>query len=137
MKNSAHDNAKPYKCELCNQSFAAKRTLNIHKSKAHKKSEKIPNKKTQCPYCETYFFNQYKLARHQFLKHGIRRKKEFICEFEGCNKVYSAKQNLDVHVQIVHTEGSQQKCEYCGKLFRYSFGNLVMQFLPLGRQQNA
>ncbi|KAK4937939.1 hypothetical protein LTR10_021504 [Elasticomyces elasticus] len=61
-----------------------------------------------CSYCPTSFTTNKELTRHLELQHGILpdkpngTTKEFPCTFDGCDKIFTKKGNLNVHIKTVH-----------------------------------
>ena len=56
---SVHEKLKPYKCEICDKSFAAVGNLNSHVSLVHEKSAQV-----QCTLCGKTYTNQKVLEKH-------------------------------------------------------------------------
>ncbi|KAI1627560.1 general transcription factor IIIA [Exophiala viscosa] len=61
-----------------------------------------------CSYCPTSFTTNKELTRHLEIQHGILPDKpngtgkEFPCTYDGCNKIFTKKGNLNVHIKTVH-----------------------------------
>ncbi|EXJ88331.1 hypothetical protein A1O1_05261 [Capronia coronata CBS 617.96] len=61
-----------------------------------------------CSFCPTSFGSNKELTRHLEIQHGILSNKAsesasvFPCTYSGCNKKFTKKGNLNVHVKTVH-----------------------------------
>lgn len=50
----------------------------------------------------------------------IHGERNYVCQFEGCNKSFPDKSKLKRH-QLVHTKEKHYQCEICGKRFSLDF----------------
>lgn len=71
-----------------------------------------------CSYCPTSFTTNKELTRHLEIQHGIlpdrpsKQTQEFPCTHDGCDKKFTKKGNLNVHIKTVH----ENKRDFvCGK----------------------
>lgn len=127
------------KCPDCDQQFANKTTLNIHRLKVHvagltqmpcPKCDQKCNDLTAhmrrahdvqgivCPHCANIFSKKCTLNRHIEQVHlNIQIHKPATCP--DCGKVFSKKGHLDRHRKIIHQgiKDYSDPCPYCGKVF--------------------
>jgi len=127
------------KCPDCDQQFATKTTLNIHRLKVHVaglKNMPCPQCNQECndltshmrrfhnvegivcPHCANIFSKKCTLNRHIEQVHlNIQIHKPATCP--ECNKVFSKKGHLDRHIKIIHQgiKDYSDPCPYCGKVF--------------------
>ena len=127
------------RCPDCEQQFATKTTLNIHRLKVHVaglKNMPCPQCNQECsdltshmrrfhnvdgivcPHCANIFSKKCALNRHIEQVHlNIQIHKPATCP--ECNKVFSRKGNLDRHIKIIHqgVKDYSDPCPYCGKVF--------------------
>merc|ERR1719192_2228661 len=127
------------KCPDCDQQFATKTTLNIHRLKVHvaglqnlpcpqcgqeaadltshmRRHHKVEG--IVCPHCANIFSKKCTLNRHIEQVHlNIQIHKPATCP--QCNKVFSKKGHLDRHIKIIHQgiKDFSDPCPYCGKVF--------------------
>lgn len=102
----AHNEAKPYSCEICGKSFKFKNGLSIHKA-VH---DPVP--KITCEVCGKKFHVMAHYRRHNSY-HANERK--FACD--TCDKRFNSAEILRVHKRI-HTDERPFDCSECGKTFR-------------------
>lgn len=112
-----HTGLKPYKCNICNRSFAVKCNLEAHKW-VHMGVRDRPHK---CKMCERSFHRVKDLEAHVRSHKNIR---PFTCN--ECGKSFIHKNNLQLHVRE-HSGDKQHKCMFCGKAFfrKYNLDNHV------------
>ncbi|EDV96497.1 GH16275 [Drosophila grimshawi] len=70
----------------------------------------------KCDMCAAQFLNEQRLLSHK-RRHG---KSLFPCPEPGCDRGYSHKHTLTLHMRKCHKLGKEHKsyvCEFCGKLF--------------------
>lgn len=127
------------KCPDCDQQFANKTTLNIHRLKVHvagltqmpcPKCDQKCNDLTAhmrrvhdvqgivCPHCANIFSKKCTLNRHIEQVHlNIQIHKPATCP--DCGKIFSKKGHLDRHRKIIHQgiKDYSDPCPYCGKVF--------------------
>jgi len=99
-----HTGEKPFKCEFCPMTFAAKGNLNTHRKKH------TGEKTFKCEFCDKAFAQTSNLDNHRRIHTG---QKPFKCE--NCHTSFATKSNLNRH-KISHT-GEIFKCELCNKSF--------------------
>lgn len=107
------ENAKKYKCELCDEIFCKMSDLSNHKHEKHPKPY-------ICEKCGNCFARKTNLTEHM-KKHDKPRdaRKMFHCPVEGCNSSFTRKSNLQTHIDTIHKNVLPYACEKCGKDFRY------------------
>ncbi|KAK8737206.1 hypothetical protein OTU49_004382 [Cherax quadricarinatus] len=112
-----HTGVKPFKCNICNRSFAVKCNLDAHKW-VHMGVRDRPHK---CKLCERSFHRKKDLEAHIRSHKNIR---PFTCN--ECGKSFIHKNNLQLHVRE-HSGEKQHKCAFCGKAFfrKYNLDNHV------------
>merc|ERR550534_866489 len=127
------------KCPDCDQQFATKTTLNIHRLKVHVAGlQNLPCPQCGqeaadltshmrrhhnvdgivCPHCANIFSKKCTLNRHIEQVHlNIQIHKPATCP--QCNKIFSKKGHLDRHIKIIHQgiKDFSDPCPYCGKVF--------------------
>jgi len=105
---SRHENLKPFKCQLCKQTFSQKCNLKTHIHRVHNEAEgpmeEIEDDKAQ---------NKNNLNLHQSNLH--KNLKPFECQI--CQKSFSTKNHLKRHRQEVHEKLKPHKCPKCKKCF--------------------
>lgn len=80
-----HLGLKPYKCEICEKAFSAKKYLQAH-TESH-------GKPVKCEKCGLEFTRKYKLKKHI----ELYCKKEYTCIY--CGKVYKKKGCYQAHIE--------------------------------------
>lgn len=107
-----HTDERPYKCKVCCKGFNSKYTLNNH-SYIH-----TDTKPFNCEFCDYACRDSSTLRKHQQRHMGIV--KRYQCTL--CDKSYSSKSRLTVHVTEVHLEinVNKWKCDNCNKVFKSS-----------------
>ena len=102
--SAVHYKKKPFKCEICGNSFALKATMIRHTSNVHEGNDMI----SKCEICNAEFKSRSGLFYH---KTSIHDGKKIKCEF--CSDNFSTKQNMNRHIDLVHKCKMQFKCEFC------------------------
>ena len=136
-----HLRLKPFKCDVCGESFARQSTLDNHKASKHAENlklvecpapdcgEKFKNPKEldthirqfhtvtdhQCPKCNMYCTTKSGLNNHIYTCFNIRN---FKCS--ECGKAFFRKHHLDDHMKSKHSDEKNYVCEVkdCGKAFK-------------------
>ncbi|XP_050086766.1 zinc finger protein 850-like [Anopheles aquasalis] len=93
----SHTGERPYRCELCDKTFASLSCLRSHQ-KCH-----VP-REYECSTCNEQFARLENLKRHFRLKHG---EATFKCEI--CAKMFKTRDKLSAHIRI-HTGEKPYKC---------------------------
>ena len=107
-----------FSCEICQQSYQRRHTLKRH---MHTHSDIKPHK---CNICERSFAEKNKLDAHiQLIHMGIR----FNCAEGGCDKGYTTKANLQLHISSYHNGAFKHFCEICAKGFNNRY-NLAARY---------
>jgi uncharacterized Zn-finger protein len=78
----------------------------------HPKNDNLLN----CKICNKKFSNKSNLIKH---KNRIHNNLGFKCGYEGCDKWYSDKHYLKVHITKKHMEERVYKCKYCDRGYTY------------------
>lgn len=90
-----------YACDLCPKKFIKKTRYEAHKRKHQ------GLKQWQCQHCDKGFGKSYTLKVHMAAKHydEAEGKPEFICDYDGCGKIYNMKVSRDsvnLHCNFIH-----------------------------------
>ena len=93
-------------CDQCGKKFHTNDTLKIHVANVHG-SEKII-----CSECGDVYKSVRGLQHHMYWKHS---KAPLSCEH--CGRLYMVKKRLKVHIQSVHMQIRNFKCNICDKRF--------------------
>ena len=130
---------RPFRCGLCNTSFAAKEILMKHMLK-----HSGQNKPYQCEICDRRFVSKQSLSDHIYIHTG---EKPYVCETCGkrfshrsaafthrqshntkrkyvcgiCNKGFTVKSSLIGHLDK-HNSDTPYKCGKCDKMFKTRAG---------------
>ncbi|QLL33708.1 hypothetical protein HG536_0F00320 [Torulaspora globosa] len=104
-QQAVHQGRKPFKCELCDRSFAKKSHLERH---LHAHAEDKP---LHCSFCQKGFTTAQQLKRHE-----ITHTKSFKCPYEGCQECFYKHPQLRSHIMAIHEKNLS--CKVCGKEFQ-------------------
>ena len=136
---SSDNTRRPFRCGLCNTSFAAKEILMKHMLK-----HSGQNKPYQCNKCDSRFVSKQSLSDHMHIHTG---EKPYVCETCGkgfshrsaafthrqshntkrkyvcgiCNKGFTVKSSLIGHLDR-HNSDTPYKCGKCDKMFKTRAG---------------
>ncbi|QLG72267.1 hypothetical protein HG535_0C06220 [Zygotorulaspora mrakii] len=102
---SVHQGIKPFKCHICERSFAKKSHLERHLL-SHS-----AEKPFHCSYCDKSFTTSQQLKRHE-----ITHTKSFKCPYPDCSESFYKHPQLRAHILAVHEK--KLTCEECGKTFQ-------------------
>lgn len=104
---------KTYVCEVCNVHFEKWSQLCEHK----KSSSDCNTYKHKCNECGKEFKLPSLLKDHQEMHRPEQEREGFPCTFEGCDKFYTMKKNLDAHYRRKHGDLKDAfKCTECGQI---------------------
>ena len=120
-------------CNLCDKVFGSKDILKIHLKTVHIDSnKKILPKLIECDICKKVFTLKYLYKRHLIAKHAstsLVKKEESEIRLAGvnvtirkfkckeCEKFFSGRHRLKIHVDSVHKGLKPFPCNYCNKTF--------------------
>jgi uncharacterized Zn-finger protein len=96
-----------FDCLECDYKAATESSLTQHINSIHRGIRKF-----KCDHCESPFAASSNLARHI---QSVHNKIRFVCTFQGCDKSYCYKHNLNNHIKSFH-EGQEHRCDQCGKV---------------------
>ena len=108
-----HANERPFKCEACGYECVSAGSLKRHKI-THTDERHFP-----CDECEKKFIQKINVRNHKRIHAGER---PFKCDI--CNKRFTQKSNLTVHKRT-HTGECPFTCDICDKRFTQK-GNLTV-----------
>ena len=111
--DSVHDGVK-YKCTMCNNVLATKRSLSRHISSVHMKMDDANKKRYECTKCPDTFGAKQSLMYHYDECH---MEKTFECMFKYCTRTFPSRRRLAYHSKT-HDPGHkclQCKCTYKAK----------------------
>ncbi|XP_042211621.1 zinc finger protein 175-like, partial [Homarus americanus] len=95
-----------YHCQDCNQAFAHKISLNVHRMFKHGAPRRY-----QCDKCDYEGPRLYHLKRHMKVHTNER---QFVCT--ACNKGFKSAQSYKNHA-VIHTNDGRFVCEVCSKSY--------------------
>ncbi|KAH8304024.1 hypothetical protein KR018_005919 [Drosophila ironensis] len=105
----------PFKCSVCAEEFELEKRLLTHMQ------EHEGHSLYHCtePGCEATFNRYETLKQHEaeHAKEGTR----FVCNQNGCSKIYRHRGSLQSHLRRAHEIGKPVKthiCEFCGRVFK-------------------
>ncbi|XP_064548505.1 zinc finger protein 568-like [Drosophila montana] len=101
-----HQNQANFKCSMCERSFKRKRLLENHIKSKHTQLRDL-----QCEHCEATFTNAVNLLKHLLCHTG---EKNFTCQI--CGKQFSRAENRNVH-HFVHSMRKPYACIVCDEGF--------------------
>lgn len=59
------------------------------------------------------------------IKSSIKKKQKlYVCEYENCGKTYRSKENLNLHIQIIHQKLKPYQCSFCPMKFSHRNGRI-------------
>merc|ERR1712000_369082 len=96
-----------FDCEFCDYQSTQKSHLKTHINTVHLKLKPF-----QCNECDQSFGQSGHLKRHV---DSVHKKIRFHCSFDGCNKSFSRKTQLNQHFKL--HEAQVNLCDQCGKTF--------------------
>ena len=137
---SVHWKRKDFACDICEQRFSEKSQVKDHKIRIHQNVTQVNLlecstcnkifqvrkcferhecvisglKKYKCSQCEMKFTSTHYVTQHKKRVHKPEEEK-YIFRCEICSKSYSSKSNLQMHIELVHSENDKSKCKQCGK----------------------
>jgi KRAB domain-containing zinc finger protein len=95
---------KDFRCDICDEAFSLKSSLNRHVNSVHKKHTRF-----SCDLCDYRSYYRSHLETHSKAVHlGI---KEFKCDI--CDKAFSQKGHLTGHKNRIHKNLKNYSCELC------------------------
>lgn len=102
-KRATHFNDKRYKCDTCDRSFKRRRLLEYHKKATH-----TGERPYKCDVCNSTFVYPEHFKKHVRIHSGI---KPFLCEV--CGKAFNSRDNRNAH-RYVHSDKKPYECMVCG-----------------------
>jgi uncharacterized C2H2 Zn-finger protein len=91
-------------CDICDQAFSLKSSLNHHVNTVHKKITRF-----SCDLCDYSSYYRASIEKHSNAVH--LRKKDVKCDI--CDQAFLAKSNLIQHVNNVHNNLTRYSCDLC------------------------
>ncbi|KAI5634068.1 gastrula zinc finger protein XlCGF57.1-like [Phthorimaea operculella] len=109
-------NRKLFACDLCGKRYSVKSTLLMHRRVQH---EKV---KYPCEYCPKTFTRASYLKTHTQSHLVTGKPRPFLCNFIDCDRSYSTKHSLLVHIAYAHTTKRPHVCDICKRGFATASG---------------
>ena len=106
-KNVVHYNIRPHVCSDCPYAGSTKTELKSHRMYRHGGVKNVP-----CPECSKVFMNKKLLKTHFKHVHEKVEYKKFECSI--CEKRFSRKMGLQIHIRYKHEEHDAFVCQVCG-----------------------
>lgn len=89
-------------CKICGRSFATKDYLKAHEKYHEEPKIKCKNqRKHKCPICDKTYLKNSHLSRHIKVTH---EKRTINCNVPNCERVYTRKERVLVHISKQHPE---------------------------------
>ena len=112
--NGVHLNIKPYKCTMCDLSFAQIWSLEYHKNTKH-----FFIRPFRCDFCGKHFAMKSNMSFHVRTVHKTKenRCEKIACNFNECKVLLSSKISLKRHIDGVHLKKKPYKCTMCDLSF--------------------
>ena len=98
------------------------------------KAESLPMSAHCCTVCRKELATKWSLNRHISQVHD--KIKEFACQENDCDAVFSQKQALDKHIKTVHLGEKIFQCHYCDNWYSQS-GNLKVHIETVHEKKKA
>ncbi|XP_055837341.1 zinc finger protein 728 [Episyrphus balteatus] len=98
----SHDTNEEYPCQFCPKLCISQMSLSVHVARKHNNNYKT------CPTCKSTCSSEEALIEHIEMQHT-----EAKCEI--CGKVTKNKRNLQVHIQMIHSQVKRFFCSVCNK----------------------
>lgn len=118
-------------CVTCGKSFTAKSTLMMH-IKSHN-----GEKQFACSHCPKTYTRARYLKAHSVVHTGQERPKPFKCEHTDCDRSFSTKHSLTVHIAHTHRTDRPHKCDICCKRFATAAGLKVHRESHYSKEMNC
>lgn len=109
-------NRKLYVCVTCGKRYTARSSLMVH-VKTHN-----GEKPYACPYCPKSYTRPKYLKVHSLVHTGQERPRPFLCNYINCDRSFSTKNSLLVHIAHAHSTERPYKCTICQKGFATASG---------------
>lgn len=108
MKSHEEDyNSESVRCQFCNNMFSSRQTLYVHTKIQHKGDTHV------CDICGKSVTSLRSLTSHM-TTHNDDDEKQIFCEM--CGKSFTSNKYLKIHL-LVHTKEKPHKCHFCDKCF--------------------
>ena len=109
-------------CDICEQNFNRKDTLQCHIKNIHQCARKFQNnhnnKSRKCAVCGKGFQSKKLLAKHISTEHDVKKIYKHIEKQHKCNKcdfVCSRPKRLKEHIANIHDGVKLYQCHECGQ----------------------
>lgn len=116
-----HCNEQRFLCQHCGKGYKFIWEQRRHERKKH--TGVVPERTHACHLCDKKFFISSSLNKHVKSVHINLR--SFRCNVDGCNKAYNQKSYLQYHHRQVHLKQNHHSCVICEKTFSFK-GNLTV-----------
>ena len=126
--STVHEGQKPFRCTICNEHFNQCESMKLHVASVHNSHivtayaypEGNRKKKYKCSNCDANFTQSESLKKHEYEVHKLIT--QGICVPDGkkcpiCNKAFSNRSILKLHITSVHERKTPHKCIHCSASF--------------------
>ncbi|EFC42475.1 zinc finger protein [Naegleria gruberi] len=96
----------------CGKQFSFRHELLDHIKDMHSPKQSV------CTICNKEFKDLQSLQVHLRTIHK-NENRVFRCHYDGCNKFYTNKRNLDDHIKTTHLKTKQFKCDICQRILKH------------------
>lgn len=157
----SHKNVAQFKCGFCNKTYRSRQSLKEHFRVAHSSNRKLfvcvtcgkrftakstllmhvkghnGVKQFACPNCPKSYTRASYLRAHSVVHTGQDRPKPFSCEHTACDRSFSTKHSLLVHIAHTHNKDRPHKCDICCKSFATVSGMKVHRESHFSKELNC